>query len=59
MVVTDKTLALTGHIKQEHNSRFSEKEVMTFKELPAESYELGTILQHGTAYKLIDFLARL
>ena len=32
---------------------------MTFKDLPVESYELGAILQHGTTYELIDFLARL
>ena len=32
---------------------------MTFKDLHAESYELSTILQHDTTYKLIHFLARL
>ena len=32
---------------------------MTFKDLPAESHELGAILQHSTTYELIDFLARL
>ena len=32
---------------------------MTFKDLTAKSYKLGVILQHGTAYELIDFLAHL
>ena len=27
--------------------------------MPAESFELGTLLRHGTAYELVDFLTRL
>ena len=54
-----KPLALTDQIEQGQQSRFSEDEVMTFKDLPAESHELCAILQHHTTYELIDFLARL
>ena len=39
------------------NSRFSEEEVMTFKDLPTEAYELGVILKYNMAYQLIDFPA--
>ena len=58
-VVTDKPLALTRQIEQGQQSRFSEEEVMTFKDLPTESHGLDAILQHATTYELIDFLARL
>ena len=58
-IVIDKPLALTGQIEQGKNFKFSEEEVMTFKDLPTESYELGAILQHNTTYELIDFLVRL
>ena len=36
-----------------------ENEVLTFKDLPGEAYEVSAILQHVMAYELIDFLARL
>ena len=58
-MVPHKALALTGHLEQGQKSSFSEEAVMTFKDLLAESYEIGAILQHGMAYELIDFLARL
>ena len=56
-VITDKPLALTSQIEQGQQSRFSEEEVMTFKDLPTEAYELGVILKYNMAYQLIDFPA--
>ena len=58
-IVTTTTLDPNKPIEQGQQSRFSEDEVLTFRDLPAEAFELGAILQHGTAYELIDFLARL
>ena len=29
------------------------------RDMPAESFELSALLQHGTSYELIDFLAKL
>ena len=52
-------LAFERQIEQGQHSQFSEDEVLTLKGLPEEAFELGAILQHGTTYKLIDFLARL
>ena len=58
-VITNKVLSLTGNTKQGQPSWFSEEEVMTFKDMPIETYELSTILHHGMTYELIDFLTHL
>ena len=58
-IVTTTTLDPNKPIEQGQQSRFSEDEVLTFRDLPAEAFELGAILQHGTTYEFIDFLASL
>ena len=55
-IVTTTTMDPNRPIEQGQQSRFSEDEVLTFHDLPAEEFELGAILQHGTTYELIDFL---
>ena len=44
VVIQGKTLALSKNTEKGQASRISKNEVLTFKDLPAESYELGTIL---------------
>ena len=59
-VAADMTLA-TVPTQQEkgQSSQISEKDVFALRDMPAEAFELAALLQHGTAYELIDFLARL
>ena len=57
VAVTNKALSLIGNTEQGKTSRFSKEKVMTFKDMPVESYELDVILQHGTTYEQINFLA--
>ena len=62
----DGTLALVpvetslnqGKIEQGRASEISEDEVLGYKDLPAEAYEFSALLRLGTAYEIIDFLAR-
>ena len=59
-VAADMTLA-TVPTQQEkgQSSQISEKDVFALRDMPAEAFELAALLQHGTTYELIDFLARL
>ena len=58
-IVTSTTLDPNRPVERGRQSRFSEDEVLTFRDLPAEVFELGAILQHDKTYELIDFFARL
>ena len=60
MVASVTTLAIgPGHHEKGQTSRITEAEVFTLRDMPAESFELGALLRHGTTYELIDFPARL
>ena len=58
-IVTTTALDPNRPIEQGQQSRFSEDEVLTFRDLPVEALELRAISQHGMTYELINFLARL
>ena len=61
VVVPNKTIALApqGQNEKCQTSKFSEDDALTLCDMLAEAFELGANLQHGMAYDLIDFLARL
>ena len=39
-------------------TQITEDEGMGYKDLPVEAYEFSALLQLGTTYELMDFLAR-
>ena len=56
----ETTLAIVpGHQEKGQSSQIAETDVFALRDMPAECFELGALLQHGTTYELIDFLARL
>ena len=56
----ETTLAIVpSHQEKGQSSQIAETDVFALRDMPAESFELGALLQHGTTYELIDFLARL
>ena len=60
VVAPETTLAVVPrHTEKGQTSKFSEDDVFTLRDMPAEAFELGALLQHDMAYELIDFLARL
>ena len=61
MITPETTIALApqGQIEKGQTSKFSEDEVLTLCDMHAKAFELGAILQHSTAYGLIDFQAKL
>ena len=52
------TSSLIGKIEYGQTTQISEDEVLGYKDLPVEAYEFGALLQLGTMYELMDFLAR-
>ena len=48
-----------GHTEKGQSSKFSEDNVFMLRDLLAEAFKLGALLQHGTTYEMVDFLARL
>mgnify|MGYP006889217529 FL=1 len=51
------TLSLIGKIEHGQTKQISE-EVLGYKDLPVEAYQFSALLQLGTTYELMAFLAR-
>ena len=57
-VILDEAMSLIENTEKEQASCVSEEEMLSFRDLPVEAYELSAILQHDTTYELIDFRSR-
>ena len=47
-----------GKVEHGQTTQISEDDVLGYKDLPVEAYEFSALLQLGTTYELMEFLAR-
>ena len=57
-LISDKDTMLTGKLQEGQPSQVSEKEVLSYLDIPPAAHKMAAILQFGTSFELVDYLAR-